>query len=98
MAKKSERPPRKEQYRAIVENAGIRFNDCRILAFVFEPPARPETFHLLLMNARPRPEYHLFDCWGKMAQIVIPNDESTAARIQELAEQDGGHKTTPNLI
>lgn len=98
MARTVKKTARKEQYRAIMDKAGIRFEDCRVLAFTFERPLGPETFHLHLMNADPRPEYHLFDCWEKTAQIIIPNDEPTAARVQELAEQVGGHKTTPNLI
>lgn len=98
MAKKSTKTTRKDQYREILAKAGIRFEDCRVLAFTFERPLGPETFHLHLMNADPRPEYHLFDCWEKTAQIIIPNDEPTAARVQELAEQVGGKKTTPNLI
>lgn len=98
MAKKSTKQTREQEYRDILAKDGIRYEDCRVLAFTFERPLGPETFHLHLMNADPRPEYHLFDCWEKTAQIIIPNDESTAARIQELAEQVGGHKTTPNLI
>ena len=98
MARTVKKTARKEQYRAIMDKSGIRFEDCRVLAFTFERPLGPETFHLHLMNAYQRPEYHLFDCWEKTAQIIILNDESTAARIQELAEQVGGHKTTPNLI
>ena len=98
MARTVKKTARKDEYRAIMDKLGIRFDDCRVLAFAFERPLGPETFHLHLMNADPRPEYHLFDCWEKTAQIIIPNDESTAARIQELAEQVGGKKTTPNLI
>ena len=89
--------PRKDQYRRILENADIRFEDCRISAFMFEYPLGPERFHLHLMNAIPRPDYFLFDCIEQIAQIIFPNDESTAMRIQELAEMVGGHKTTPNL-
>lgn len=98
MAKTSNKSTRKDQYRGILAKAGIRFEDCRVLAFAFERPLGPETFHLHLMNENPRPEYHLFDCLEKTAQIIIPNDEPTAARVQELAEQMGGKKTTPNLI
>lgn len=88
---------RKDQYRAIMDKSLIRFEDCRVLAFTFERPLGPETFHLHLMLADPRPKYHLFDLFEQIAQIVIPNYESAAARIQELAEQVGGHKTTPIL-
>ena len=98
MARTTKRTARKEQYRAIIEKSGIRFEDCRVLAFTFEYPKGPEMFHLHLMLADPRPKYHLFDLFEQIAQIVIPNDESTAARVQELAEQMGGKKTTPNLI
>lgn len=95
---KSSKTPRIEQYRDILAKDGIRFEDCRVLGFAFENPLGAETFHLHLMNAGPRPEYHLFECLEKMAQIIIPKDEPTAARVQELAEQVGGKKTTPNLI
>lgn len=98
MAKKSNRATRKDQYRDILKKDRIRFEGCRVLAFTFERPLGPETFHLHLMNADPRPEYHLFDCLEKTAQIIIPNDEPTAARVKDLAEQVGGKKTTPNLI
>ena len=98
MAKKSNRATRKDQYRAILAKAGIRFEDCRVLAFVFERPLGPETFHLHLMNAHQRPDYHLFDCYENMANVIIPADEQIAARVQELAEQVGGKKTTPNLL
>lgn len=85
-------------YREIIEKEGRKWDDCKVLAFAFERPLGPETFHLHLMNEDPRPEYHLFDCWEKTAQIIIPKDEPTAARVQELAEQVGGKKTTPNLL
>ena len=98
MAKTSNKSTRKDQYRGILAKTGIRFENCRVLAFTFERPLGPESFHLHLMNADPRPEYHLFDCLERTAQIIIPNEETTAARVQELAEQMGGKKTTPNLI
>ncbi len=98
MARTTKKTARKDQYRAILEKDGIRFEDCRVLAFTFERPLGPETFHLHLMNAHPRPDYHLFDCYENMANVIIPADEQIAARVQELAEQVGGKKTTPNLL
>lgn len=98
MARTVKKTARKDQYRAIMAKDGIRFEDCRVLAFAFEYPKGPEILHIRIMLTEPQPTYYLFDLFEQVAQIVIPNDESTAARIQELAEQVGGKKTTPNLI
>lgn len=98
MAKTSNKSTRKVQYRGILAKAGIRFEDCRVLAFTFERPLGPETFHLHLMNADPRPEYHLFDCWEKTAQVVIPNDAAVSEIVCDIATRADGKKTTPNLI
>ena len=94
----SKKTTRESRYREILMSDGISFNDCRVLAFVFERPLDAETFHLRLMNADQRPEYHIFDYLGSMAHVVAPNDEQTLVRIQGIAEQMGGKKTTPNLI
>ena len=97
MAKKSNKT-RADQYREILAQYGIRFEDCHVLAFVFKQERRPELFHFGLMLYEPRPVYFLFDCWDKYANVVVPKDEKNAAVIISIAEQDGGKKTTPNLL
>ena len=98
MAKRDSRKARKEQYRAILNAIGVDFDRCDVLAFVFERPLGPQSFHFYLMETLSRPEYHLFDCLGNMAQIVISKDEKIAARIRALAKEVGGTETTPNLV
>lgn len=97
MAKKATKTTRGDQYRAILERVGIRFEDCKVLAFAFKQERRPELFHFGLMLHKPRPVYYLFDCWDKYANVVVPKDEKNAAVIIAIAEKDGGEKTTPNL-
>ena len=97
MATKSNKKALQDQYRAILEKDGVRYEDCRVLAFVFERPMGPETFHLHVLNAEPRPKYHLFDCFDLMAQVIISNDDKIAARVEELAIEVGGKKTSPIL-
>ena len=96
MAKKSTKTARKDQYRAIMDKAGIR--DYKVLSFVFEQERANERFHYRLLLTVPGPKYYLFDCYDKTANVIVPNDDKNAAWVQELAEQVGGHKTTPNLI
>jgi len=98
MAKKITKTARKDQYRAIMEKDGIRFEDCRVLAFTFERPLGPETFHLWLMLDQRRPKYYLFDCWGKTAQVIIQNDDAVSEIVCDIAIRADGKKTTPNLI
>ena len=94
----NKRKTRRELYTEILEQQGIHFKDCDVLAFVFEQELRPELFHFGLMMYEPRPIYFLFDCWDKNANVVVPKDEKNAAVIISIAEQDGGKKTTPNLL
>lgn len=95
MANKSTKTSREQQYRDILAKDGIRFEDCRVLAFVFEQERRPEIFHYALMDEKP--DYYLFNCWDNNAHVVVPKDETNAAHIKLIAENLGGHKTTPNL-
>ena len=44
-----------------------------------------------------KPDYILFDCWEKYANVVAPKDEQNAADIIAIAAKNGGEKTTPNL-
>lgn len=96
MAKKSSKATRGEQYRSILESYGKRMEDCKVLAFSFDTESGPEIFHYELMYPL-RPIYHLFDCSGKIAQIVIPKDPENERMCIQLAESCGGTKTTPNL-
>lgn len=94
--KKAQKPNRKEQYRSILESYGKRLEDCKVLAFAFETESGPEIFHYELTYPL-RPVYHLFDSFGKIAQIVVPNDPENEEMAVQLAESCGGEKTTPNL-
>ena len=95
MAKKSTKTSREQQYRDILAKDGIRFEDCRVLSFVFEYPIKTELFHYGLMAEKP--DYYIFDCWDKNANVVVPKDETNEAHITLIAEQLGGQKTTTNL-
>lgn len=88
---------REQQYRAILAKEGKRFEDYRVVAFTFKEPNGPERLHYGLLLADPRPEYILFDCFGTIAQIIVADDAKTIKKIQELAKQLGGEKTSPNL-
>lgn len=94
--KKAQKPNRKEQYRSILESYGKRLEDCKVLAFAFETESGPEIFHYELMYPL-RPVCHLFDSFGKIAQIVVPKDPENEEMAVRLAESCGGEKTTPNL-
>ena len=97
MAKKTTKTTRDERYRAIMEKDGFAPDEWRVLSFVFEKENGPERFHFRLLLTVPGPGYYLFDCFDKTANVIVPNDDDNAAWIQQLAEQVGGHKTTPNL-
>ena len=94
---KATKETRAKQYREILAGIGIRFEDCRILAFTFKQERRPELFHFGLMLHEPRPVYYLFECWGKYANVVVPKDEENAAVIIAIAARDGGESVTPDL-
>lgn len=96
MAKKSSKATRGDQYRSILESYGKRLEDCKVLAFAFETESGPEIFHYELMHPL-RPVYHLFDCSGNVAYIVVPKDPENEEMAVQLAESCGGSKTTPNL-
>lgn len=96
MAKKSSKATRGDQYQEILASYGKRLEDCKVLAFAFETESGPELFHYELMYPL-RPIYHLFDCFGKIAQIVVPKDPKNEEMAVQLAESCGGEKTTPNL-
>ncbi len=96
MANKSSKASRRDQYREILASHGKRLEDCKVLAFAFDGPGGPQIFHYELMHPL-RPVYHLFDCFGNIAQIVVPNDPENEEMAVQLAESCGGEKTTPNL-
>lgn len=95
MAKKSNKPTREQVYREIMEKEGRKWDDCRVLSFVFEYTMKTELFHFDLMVQTP--VYFLFDCWEKNANVVVPKDEQNAAEIVAIAEKLGGQKTMANL-
>lgn len=96
MAKKTAKLTREQVYREILGKDGIRFEDCRVLSFVFQYPRWAERFHFDLMAQKS--VYFLFDSWEKYANVIVPNNEQNAAVIIAIAENNGGEKTTPNLI
>lgn len=96
MAEKSSKATRGDQYREILASYGKRMDDCKVLAFAFDGPGGPEIFHYELMHPL-RPVYHLFDCSGNVAYIVVPKDPENERMCIQLAESCGGSKTTPNL-
>ena len=74
---------------------GIRFDDCKVLAFVFDDIFGPMHYHYQLMFDSAR--YHLFDHIGSTAYVIIPNDDETEQICVQLAESCGGKKTVPDL-
>lgn len=96
MALGTSKPTRLEQYREIMAGYGKRMEDCKVLAFAFDSASGPEMFHYELMYPL-RPVYHVFDCFGKIAQVIVPVDPENERMCIALAESCGGEKTTPNL-
>lgn len=94
MAKKTSKITRVDQYKTIMEKQGIR--NYSVLSFAFTYQMEIELFHFILMAERLA--YYLFDGWERYANVIVPNDEQNAAKIVEIAEKNGGEKTTPNLI
>lgn len=84
------------QYREILAQKGIRFEDCEVLAFEFKQNG-VRSFHFYLLNNWPFVIYYSFDCWDKYAYVVVPKDEKNAAVIIAIATKNGGEKITPNL-
>ena len=95
MVKKSSKEPLKQMYRGIIEKKGRKWDDCKVLSFVFKRESQAELFHYGLMNEKP--DYILFDCRERRANVIVPNDEQNAAVIIAIAAKNGGEKTTPNL-
>lgn len=95
MAKKTGKTTREQTFREIVEKEGRKWDDCKVLSFVFKYQMQTELFHYGLMAEKP--DYILFDCWEKYANVVAPKDEQNAAVIIAIAAKNGGEKTTPNL-
>ena len=95
MAKKTSKSTREQTYREIIEKEGRKWDDCKVLSFVFKYQMQTELFHYGLMAEKP--DYYIFDCWDKNANVVVPKDETNDAHITLIAEQLGGQKTTTNL-
>lgn len=95
MAKKTSKSTREQAYREIIKKEGRKWDDCKVLSFVFKYQMQTELFHYGLMAEKP--DYFVFDCWEKYANVVAPKDEPNAAVIIAIAAKNGGEKTTPNL-
>lgn len=96
MAKKTSKTTREQMYREIIEKEGRKWDDCKVLAFMFEHSGGPEIFHYRLMALRPT--YYLFSCSENTAYIIVPKDPENERMCIQLAESCGGTKTTPNLF
>lgn len=92
--KKDNKPTQMDQYRAIMENKGIR--DFKVLAFSFKKESECKNFHFDLI-AEQRDKYYLFDGPGKIAHVLVPGDGTNLEIVCDLAARYGGKKTTPNL-
>lgn len=95
MARKAD--TRESKYREIVEGLGVRYEDCRVLAFRFERETGPESFHYSLMLAGNRPEYLSFNKEGQTANVIVRNDAEIVEAVTKIASGDGGVPTMPNL-
>lgn len=98
MARKAtKKTTREQQYRDILEPAGIRIEDCEILAFrvARESGKGPEIFHYDLMARKP--SYYLFDCFDDTAVVVAPKDKKNTDIINDVAAGCGGVKTSINM-
>lgn len=86
-----------EQYRDIMNGAGISPDKWRVVSFAFEKAGDAERFHYRIMAAGFMMFYYMFDCSGNIANVIIPNEDEQARRIQEYALALGGRKTTLDL-
>lgn len=93
--KKNTQRTRSDQYREIIEKDGRKWDDCKVLSFVFKYQMQAELFHYGLMAEKTR--FFVFDCWEKYANVVAPKDEQNEAVIIAIAAKNGGEKTTANL-
>lgn len=95
MVKKSSKESLEQMYRGIIEKKGRKWDDCKVLSFVFKRESQAELFHYGLMNEKP--DYFVFDSWERHANVIASKDERNAAVIIAIAAKNGGEKTTPNL-
>lgn len=95
MARKASKT-RADQYREILAERGIRYEDCRVLAFAFNYQMQAEMFHFGIMAEKV--DYFLFDAAENTANIIIPKDGQDAEKIAKIAQGCGGRSTTPKLM
>lgn len=95
MAKKANKPPRKQVYREILEQSGINLDDCRVLGFSFKYEIQVELFHYEIMAQRD--SYCLFDRIEKSVIVVVPFDERKEAAVGSIAERLGGVRVPVDL-
>ena len=91
MATKSK--TREAQYREILEDIGIRLEDCRVLAYQFPGRYGAIAFHFDAI--REAASFLFFDVLDATATVVCAPEE--VAAIDALAARHGGEKRTPNL-
>lgn len=95
MAKKANKPPRKQVYREILDQSGINLDDCRVLGFSFKYEMQVELFHYEIMAQRD--SYCLFDRIEKSVIVVVPSDDRKEAAVVSIAERLGGVRVAPEL-
>lgn len=95
MAKKANKPPRKQVYREILEQSGIKIEDCSVLGFLFKYEMQVELFHYEIMAQRD--SYYLFDRIEKSVIVVVPSDDRKEAAVVSIAERLGGVRVAPDL-
>ena len=82
----------RDSYREIMAASGKNLDDYKVIAFEFDDVVGPN-FHYVLMDHHC--QYELFDGPGKIVTIVFAKDAALEQKINDLAAQYGGQKTTP---
>lgn len=94
MAKKGQKRTLGSQYKEIIEGRGVKFSDCKILAYSFGTKGGAKALHYALMDGKIG--YILFDCFDDVAQVIVLRGEDTGG-IEELAVNLGGKEIRPIL-
>ena len=88
---------RMDEYREIIERSGIEWENCEVLAFVFDDDNKVYWYYLNLMNNRAK--YYLFSCVERTAVIVAPKgDDGNLSDIMLYAEQNGGKPRNKDFL
>lgn len=92
--KKEKGVSREQQYRDIVEAAGIRLEDCMVLSYSFPDDASARAFHYDLYFSHIKSL--VVDCCGPASTIITTQEMNVITdvekRIDALAGQNGGRR------